>query len=91
MRKNKLTPEQEAMAEKIFMDARNLANAMGRIMETHEPAAQAGAVAMMLGAIILRDMEVGRFDNFEDAAEHYVTGALALHEDLFNTKGMVAQ
>lgn len=87
----KLTPEQEAQVENLFLNARNLANTMGRIMETYESAEQAGAVAMILGAIILCDLEAERFATFEEAADHYVSGAYALHKDLHSSEGKVVQ
>ena len=87
----KLTPEQEAQVENLFLNARNLANTMGRVMDTYESAEQAGAVAMILGAIILRDLEAERFADFEEAAAHYVSGAHALHKDLHSSEGKVVQ
>lgn len=77
-----LTSEQKQRIETLLADSQNLATQIGHLMERFDAVAQSGAVAMILGAIVLRGVESGQFASFEEAAAHYVSGARALYQDL---------
>ncbi len=79
---NNLTPEQQKEVDTAFQNSAKLSVELSEILQKHPIIEQVGSVIMILGAIVLSDLESGRFDTADAAAAHYIEGALAVVADM---------